>query len=81
MASGGVCGVLVELLVDPFSFVGVVVDTLFLVGGVLGWSVPTSVTTIVGGDDNGRLWKKDRMVSVECVVAPFCFPFFGTEKG
>ena len=35
-ASGGVCGVLVELLVDPISFVGVVVDILFLVGGASG---------------------------------------------
>ena len=42
--SGGSCGVLVELLTDPFSFVGVVVDILFLVGGVSGWSVPTAVT-------------------------------------
>ena len=37
-ASGGVCGVLVELLADPFWFVGVVVDILFLVGGAL-WMV------------------------------------------
>ena len=35
-ASGGVWGVLVELLVDPFSFVGVVVDILFLIGGASG---------------------------------------------
>ena len=38
-AAGGVCGVLIELLADPFSFVGVVVDILFLVGGASGWSV------------------------------------------
>ena len=36
LASGGVCGVLVESLVDPFSFVGVVVDILFLIGGASG---------------------------------------------
>ena len=41
-----------------------VVDILFLVGGASGCSVPTAVTTVVGGDGNGRLWKKDRMVSV-----------------
>ena len=79
LASGGVCGVLVGLLVEPFSFFGVVVDILFLVGGALGWSVPMAVATVVGGDGNGRLWKKDGMVCVEGVVAPFCFPFFGTE--
>ena len=39
----------------------------------------TAVTTIVGGDGNGRRWKKDGMVCVEGVVAPFCLPFFGTE--
>ena len=38
-ASGGVCGVLVGLLDDSLSFVGVVVDILFLVGGASGWSV------------------------------------------
>ena len=43
--------------------------------------MPTVVTTVVGGDGNGCPWKKDGMVSVEGVVAPFCFPFFGTEKG
>ena len=43
LASGGVCGVLVELFVDPFSCVGVVVDILFLIGGASGWSVPTVV--------------------------------------
>ena len=36
LASGGVCGVLVELFVDPFSRVGVVVDILFLIGGASG---------------------------------------------
>ena len=79
-ASGGVCGVLVELLADPFSFVVVVVvvEIHFLVGGASGWSVPTAVATVVGGDGNGRLWKKDGMMSVEGVIAPFCFPFFGT---
>ena len=56
-----------------------VVDILFLVGGRLGWSVLTVVTTVVGGDGNGRLWKKDGIVSVKGVVAPFCFPFFGTK--
>ena len=66
-------------MADPFSFVVVVVDILFLVGGASGWSVPTAVATVVGGDGNGRLWKKDRMVCVEGVDAPFCFPFFGTE--
>ena len=68
-------------MADPFSFVGVVVDIVFLVGGALGWSVPTVVTTVIGGDGNGRFWKMDGMVSVEGVVAPFCFPFFGTKKG
>ena len=56
-SSGGVCGVMIELLADPFSFVGVVVDILFLVGGASGWSVPTAVATVVGGGGNGRLWK------------------------
>ena len=54
-ASGGVCGVLVGSLADPLSFVGVGVDILFLVGGASGWSVPTVVATVVGGDGNGRL--------------------------
>ena len=80
LASGGVCGVLVEFLADPFSFVGVVVDILFFVGGALGWSVPTAVASVVGGDDNGRLWKKDGMVCVEGVVAPFCFPFLEQDR-
>ena len=66
-------------MADPFSFVGVVVDILFLVRGASGWSVPMAVATVVGGGGNGRLWKKDGMVCVEGVVAPFCFPFFGTE--
>ena len=61
---------------DPFSLVGVVVDILFLVGGASGWSVPMVVATVVGGGGNGRLWKKDGMVCVEGVIAPFCFPFF-----
>ena len=65
LASGGVYGVFVELLADPFSFVGVFVDILFLVGGASGWSVPTAVATVVGGDGNGRLWKKDGMVCVK----------------
>ena len=43
--------------------------------------MPTVVTTVIGGDGNGRFWKMDGMVSVEGVVAPFCFPFFGTKKG
>ena len=47
LASGGVWGALVESLVDPFLFVVVVVDILFSVGGALGWSVPTVVTTVV----------------------------------
>ena len=64
-ASGGVCGVVVELLADPFSIVGVVVDILFLVGGASGWSVPMAVATVVGGDGNGRLWKTDGMECVE----------------
>ena len=63
-------------MADPFSFVGVAVDILFLVEGALGWSVPTAVTTVVGGGGNGRLWKKDGMVCVEGVIAPFCFPHF-----
>ena len=79
LASGGVCGVLVESWVDPFSFVCVAVDILFLVGAVSGWSVPTAVTTVVGGDGNVHLWKKDGMVCVKGVIAPFCFPFFGTK--
>ena len=78
-ASGGDCGSLVETLADPFSFVGVVVDILFLVGGALGWSVPTAVTTDVRGYGNGHLWKKDGMVSVKGVVATFYFPFLGTK--
>ena len=64
-ASGGVYGVMVESLADPFSLVGVVVDILFLVGGASGWSVPMVVATVVGGDGNGRLWKKDGMVCVK----------------
>ena len=36
------------------------------------------MATVVGGEDNGCLWKKDGMVGVEGVVAPFCFPVFGT---
>ena len=64
-----------------FSFVGVVVDILFLVVGASGWSVPTAVATVVGDGDNERLWKKDEVVCVEGIVAPFCFPFFGTEYG
>ena len=40
--------------------------------------MPTVVTGVVGGDGNGRRWKKDGMESVEGIVAPFCFPFFGT---
>ena len=79
LVSGGVCGVLVELLADLFSFAGVVVEILFLVGGALGWPVPKAVTTVVGVDGNGCLWKKDGMVCVEGVVAPFCFLFFGME--
>ena len=43
----------------------------------MGWSIATAVTTVVGGEGNGRLWRMDRMVSVKGVVAPFCFPFFG----
>ena len=78
-ASGGVCGVLVGLLDDSLSFVGVVVDILFLVGGASGWSVQMAVATVVGGGGNWCLWKKDGMVCVEGVVAPFCFPFFGEE--
>ena len=75
MASGGVCGVMVESLADPFSLVGVVVDILFLVGGASGWSVPTVVTTVDGGDDNGYLWNNEGMVSVEglVVLSVFCF--------
>ena len=56
-----------------------VFDILFLVGGVSGGSVLTAVTTIVGGDGNGRIWKKEGMVCVEGVIAPFCFPFLGIE--
>ena len=41
--------------------------------------MPTAVATVVGGGGNGRLWKKDGMVCVEGVIAPFCFPFFGAE--
>ena len=79
LVSGGVCGVLVELLADPFWFAGVVVDILFLVGGALGWSVPKAVTTVVGVDGNGCLRKKDGIVIVDGVVAPLCFLFFGME--
>ena len=79
LASGWDCGVLVELLFDPFCFFVVVVEILFLVGGVSGWSVATAVATVVADEGNWRLWKNDGMVCVEGVVAPFCFPFFGTE--
>ena len=68
-------------MANPFSFVGYVVDISFLVGGAMGRSIATAVTTVVGGDGNGRLWKKDGMVSVKGVVAPFCFPFFWNQIG
>ena len=55
LASGGVCGVLVELLIDPFWFVGI----LFLVGGVPGWSMSIAATTVVGGEGNKRLWQNN----------------------
>ena len=41
--------------------------------------MPMAVATVVEGDGNGRLSKKDGMVCVEGVIAPFCFPFFGME--
>ena len=37
LASDGVCGVLVGLFVDPFSFVCLVVAILFMVGGASGF--------------------------------------------
>ena len=75
-ASSGVCGVQVGSLVDPFSFVGVVVDILFLVGGTSGWSVPAAVVTVVVGEGNWRHWTKYGLVGVGSVFDSFCFPFF-----
>ena len=79
LASGWVCGVLVELLFGPFWFAPVVVEILFFVGRASRWSVATVVATVVGDEGNERLWKKDRMVGVEGVADLFYFPFFGTE--
>ena len=62
-----------------FGLFDVVADVLYLAGGVLEWSFPTAVTTVIGGVGNVCLWKKDGKVSVEGIVTPFCFPSFGME--
>ena len=49
------------------------VEILFLAGVVFEWFVPATVASMIGGEGNGYLWKKDGMVGVDDdVFALFC---------
>ena len=48
------------------------VEILFLAGVVFEWLVPATVASMIGGEGNGYLWKKDGMVGVDDVFALFC---------
>ena len=43
--------------------------------------MPATVAKVIRGEDNWCLWKNDRMLGVDGVFAPFCFPFLVMVKG